>query len=220
MHKKSGRWLAAIAVTFFALVSAALPALAQAQKPLTAGRDYIVLNPALPTDNPAKVEVIEFFSFACPHCADLAPSANKWAGKLPADVAFRRVPVSFNPYYALMAKVFYALDAIGELQRLDTPLFEAIHVKGLKLIDDKSLIEWASAQGVDAKKFSDALKAFSVDTKVKQADALTRTGKIPGVPAFVVDGRYMVSNEAAAQHGGVLALTDKVIAMARSEHKK
>lgn len=220
MNKSPSKWLAAIALTLFTLVAGALPAQAQAQAQLTAGRDYIVLNPALPTDNPAKVEVIEFFSFACPHCADLAPSAAKWSAKLPADVAFRRVPVSFNPYYALMAKVFYALDAIGELQRLDAPLFDAIHVKGLKLIDDKSLIDWASSQGVDAKKFSDALKAFSVDTKTKQADALTRSGKIPGVPAFVVNGRYLVSNEAAAQHGGVLALTDKVIAMARSEQKK
>ena len=218
MHNTPRGWLAAIALMFFAFVAGALPV--QAQTPLAKGQDYILLNPPLPTDSPAKVEVIEFFSFACPHCADLAPSATKWAGKLPGDVAFRRVPVSFNPYYALMAKVFYALDAIGELQRLDAPLFDAIHVKGLKLIDDKSLVDWASSQGVDAKKFSDALKAFSVDTKVKQADALTRSGKIPGVPAFVVDGRYMVSNEAAAQHGGVLALTDKVIAMARSEHKK
>ena len=218
MHKTPSTWLAAIALTLCALFAGALPA--QAQTPLVAGQDYLLLNPPLPTENPAKIEVIEFFSFACPHCADLAPTAAKWVGKLPADVAFRRVPVSFNPYYVLMARVFYALEAIGELQRLDTALFDAIHVKGLKLIDDKSLIDWASAQGVDAKKFSDALKAFSVDTKVKQADALTRAGKIPGVPAFVVGGRYLVSNESAAKHGGVLALTDKVIAMARAERKK
>ena len=62
MNKSPSKWLAAIALTLFTLVAGALPAQAQAQ--LTAGRDYIVLNPALPTDNPAKVEVIEFFSFA------------------------------------------------------------------------------------------------------------------------------------------------------------
>lgn len=206
-------WLATIAAAF--LVCAAP---AQAQQ--ATARDYIAINPPLAADSAGKIEVIEFFSYGCPHCADLAPAAAKWAAKLPADVVFKRIPVNFNPYYELMARFYYALDAIGELQRLDAAVFEAIHVKGLRLIDDKSLIDWVSAQGVDAKKFSDALKAFGVLSKAKQADAVTRAAKVPGVPAFVVGGRYLVNNERAAQQGGVLALTDKVIAKVRAEQTK
>ena len=206
--------LAAYTFAFVSLLALALPAQAQ----LAAGVDFAEIKPALQVDNPARIEVVEFFSYACPHCSDLNPLVKKWAAKLPADVAFKRVPVSFNsPFYQLMAKLFYTLDAIGEMERLDAAAFDAIHVKGLKLIDEKSVQEWAVSQGVDAKKFSDAFKSFSTDSNVKRADQLSRAAKIPGVPALVVDGRYLVVGKNAKNHDELLALTDKVIDKARSE---
>ena len=109
-------WLAAIALALFSL---ALPVQAQ----LAAGKDYIVIEPALGSDNPASIEVIEFFSYGCPHCSDLHTPIGKWAARLPADVAFKRVPVGFgNPYYQNLAKLYYALEAIGELQKLDSSI--------------------------------------------------------------------------------------------------
>jgi thiol:disulfide interchange protein DsbA len=116
-----------------------------------------------------------------------------------------------------MAKLFYTLDAIGEMERLDAAAFDAIHVKGLKLIDEKSVQEWAVSQGVDAKKFSDAFKSFSTDSNVKRADQLSRAAKIPGVPALVVDGRYLVVGKNVKNHDELLALTEKVIDKARTE---
>jgi thiol:disulfide interchange protein DsbA len=211
MRNPLNGWLAAVA---FALFSLALPAQAQ----LAAGRDYLAIEPAQPTDNPAKIEVIEFFSYACPHCNDLNPYAKKWAAKLPADVVFKRVPVGFgNPYYQIMAKLYYALEAIGELNRLDDAVFIALHEKGLKLIDDKSIMQWVTAQGVDAKTFSDAYNSFGVSSKVKRAEQLAQGAKIHGVPALVVDGRYQVIGQDIKGHAEMLALTDKVIGKARSE---
>ena len=145
----------------------------------------------------------------------------KWAAKLPADVAFKRIPVGFNnPFYQLMAKLYYALEAIGELQRLDSAAFDAIHNKGLRLIDDKSVLEWVSGQGVDAKKFSDAFKSFGVISKAKRADQMAQSSKIQGVPALLVDGRYLVVGKDVKSHDGLLALTDQVIGKARADHKK
>jgi len=209
MKKHLNAWLAAIALTL-------LPFAAQAQ--LAVGRDYALIDPAQPTDNPAKIEVIEFFSYACPHCSDLNPYVVKWAAKLPADVAFRRVPVGFgNPFYQLMAKFYYSLEAIGEVKRLDTAVFNAIHEKGLKLVDDKSLMDWVTAQGVDAKTFSDAYNSFGVISKIKRAEQLAQASKIRGVPAMVVDGRYLVVGQDIKSHAELLALTDKVIDKRRSE---
>ena len=214
MRKTLNLWLAATALALFSL---ALPAQAE----LVVGRDYVVLNPAQPTDDPAKIEVIEFFSYGCPHCSDLNPAATKWAAKLPADVVFKRIPVGFNnPFYQLMAKLYYALEAIGELQRLDSAAFDAIHNKGLRLIDDKSVLEWVSGQGVDAKKFSDAFKSFGVISKAKRADQMAQSSKIQGVPALLVDGRYLVVGKDVKSHDGLLALTDQVIGKARADHKK
>ncbi|MFT3848447.1 MAG: thiol:disulfide interchange protein DsbA/DsbL [Propionivibrio sp.] len=206
-----------LAVYLFALVSLlalALPARAQ----LVAGPDFVEINPPLAVDNPARIEVVEFFSYACPHCNDLNPTVKKWAAKLPSDVEFKRVAVSFNsPFYQLMARLYYTLDALGELERLDAAVFDAIHVKGLKLIDEKSIQEWAVGQGIDAKKFSDAFKSFSVDSNIKRADTLSRAAKIPGVPTLVVNGRYRVVGQNVKSHDELLALTDKVIDKARAE---
>ncbi len=206
--------LAAYTFALVSLLVLALPAQAQ----LAAGVDFAEIKPPLQVDNPAKIEVVEFFSYACPHCNDLNPIVKKWAAKLPADVAFKRVPVSFNsPFYQLMAKLFYTLESLGEMEKLDAAAFDAIHVKGLKLIDEKSVQEWAVSQGVDAKKFSDAFKSFSVDSNVKRADQLSRSAKIPGVPALVVDGRYLVVGKNVKNHDELLALTEKVIDKVRGE---
>ncbi|MEI7614503.1 MAG: thiol:disulfide interchange protein DsbA/DsbL [Betaproteobacteria bacterium] len=204
---------------FFRLLAALLLTLAlPVQAQLVVGRDYVVIDPVQLTDNPAKIEVIEFFSYACPHCSELNPQIKPWAAKLPADVVFKRVPVGFNsPHYQNMARLYYALEAIGELARLDAPLFSALHEKGLKLIDDKSIAEWVVSQGVDAKKFSDAYSAFGVISKAKRADQMAQGSKISGVPALVVDGRYLMVGKEIKSHAELLALTSKVIDKRRAE---
>lgn len=210
MKKYLGAWLSALTVALCSFAPAA-----QAQ--LAPGRDYVVLDPAQPTDDASKIEVVEFFSYACPHCNDLNPMIQKWAAKLPRDVVFKRVPVSFNPFYVLMARLFYALETTGDLERLDAPLFAAIHEKGLKLVSDQSITEWAVSQGVDARKFSEAWNSFSVNSKTKRADQMTRNFRIQGVPAIAVDGRYLIGGKSQQE---MLALTDKVIEKRRAERAK
>ncbi len=205
-----------IAVIVLALSAGAWALPAQAQ--LALGRDYVVIDPPQPTADPAKIEVIEFFSYACPHCHDLNPHILKWAAALPADVAFTRLAVGFNDrFYQLMARLYFALEASGELGRLDGAVFDAIHNRGLKLIDEKSIIEWVSGKGVDAKKFSDAFRSFTVDSKTKRADQMAQLSKITGVPAIVVDGRYLVTGKDVKSHGDLLALANKVIEKRRAE---
>ncbi len=207
MRKHFGGWLAALTVGFFVVA-------APAQAQLVAGRDYTVIEPAQPADTPSAIEVVEFFSYACPHCSDLNPMIHQWAAKLPSDVVFKRVPVSFNPFYELMARLFYSLETTGDLARLDEPLFNAIHVKGLKLINEKSITEWVTSQGVDALKFGDAWKSFNVNSKTKRADQMARNFRIQGVPAIAVDGRYLVGGKNLQE---LMTLTDKVIDKRRSE---
>jgi thiol:disulfide interchange protein DsbA len=82
--------------------------------------------------------VIEFFSYGCPHCSEFHPVVSRWAAALPADVVFKRVPVSFaRPQWASLARLFYALEATGDLARLDVAVFNALHQGGAKLYDDR-----------------------------------------------------------------------------------
>jgi thiol:disulfide interchange protein DsbA len=214
-HSRSPGWLLAVVI---ALLAAALPVRAE----LVAGRDYVVIVPQQTTDNPAKIEVVEFFSYACPHCNELHPTLSKWSSALPADVVLKRVPVTFGrQQWAPLARLFYALEATGDLARLDSAVFETLHRQGGKLFDDKSVIEWATARGIDRQKFTDAYNSFGVVSKVKQADQMAKAYAIQGVPALAVDGKYLVTGKDLKDYfNALLALTDQVIDKVRRERGK
>lgn len=204
---------------FAGLTAAALiPAAAMAQ---TAGQDFAPVNPPQPTENPAKIEVIEFFSYGCIHCYTFHPFAKKWAARLPADVDFRRIPVSFNrtPWFNL-SRLFYALEATGDLNRLDEMVFAAIHDRNVKLYDDATIKAWVAQNGGDGQKFAAAYDSFGVQSKARRADQLAAAYKVPGTPSIFVDGRYMVLNEGIKSYEEILARTDKLIAKVRAERKK
>ncbi|WP_221227652.1 thiol:disulfide interchange protein DsbA/DsbL [Rhodocyclus tenuis] len=203
-------WLAGLL-----LALAATTAMAQAQ--LLPGRDFTAIDPAQPTDTPTKVEVLEFFSYGCPHCKELNPVLGKWAARQPADVVVRRVPVSFGrPQWANLSKLYFALEATGDLARLDDAVFAALHEKGLRLYDERAINEWVAAQGVDMRKFADAFGSFGVAAKVRRADQMVQTYRIDGVPALTVDGKYRVLTQSNS-HDVLLAQAERIIAKARSE---
>lgn len=213
MQLRISGWVLAVILAMLAT----LPARAQ----LAVGRDYVPIVPAQLTDNPAKIEVLEFFSYGCPHCSEFHPIVSKWSSALPADVVFKRVPVSFGrPQWATLAKLFYALEASGDLTRLDAAVFDALHKKGARLYDDKSAIDWVTAQGIDGKKFADAYNSFGVISKVKRADQMAQSYKIQGVPAMAVDGKYLVTGKEIKGLPDLVLLTDQVIDLARRDRSK
>jgi thiol:disulfide interchange protein DsbA len=214
MHARSTAWLLTVVIT---LLAVALPVRAE----LVAGRDFVPIVPQQTTDNPAKIEVIEFFSYACPHCSELHPTLGKWSSALPPDVVLRRVPITFGrQQWAPLARLFYALEATGDLARLDNAVFDTLHRQGGKLFDDKSVIAWATARGIDGKKFTEAYNSFGVISRVKQADQMAKAFGIQGVPALAVDGKYLVTGKDLKDFNDLLALTDQVIGKVRRERGK
>jgi thiol:disulfide interchange protein DsbA len=199
--------------TIFALGAAltlAMPSLAQ-----TAGKDYTMISPAQPTEDASKIEVVEFFSYGCPHCADFNPLLQAWAAKLPGDVVFRKVPITFGrAAWENIAKLYYALKVTGDLDRLESDVFKAIHNDRINLFEEKSLLEWVAKKGVDQKKFAEALNSFGVMSQVKRGGQMAQSYKIQGVPALAVDGKYLVGGKDFNEQ---LAIADKLIAKARSE---
>lgn len=189
-----------------------------AAEPL-AGREFKPIAPPLASPKD-KIEVIEFFSYACPHCSEFHPTISKWASKLPADVSFRRVPVSFGrPEWARLAKIYYSAEAIGELGKLDTAVFIALHEQRISFKNDDAVFSWVASKGVDAKKFAEAFNGFSMQSRVQRGDQDATAARIGGVPSLAVDGRYLVNNEAASSYEDLLRITDLLIAKARQERK-
>lgn len=184
--------------------------------PAVLGSDYALIEPAQPVDNPGKIEVTEFFSYGCPHCNDFAPFVARWEAKLPKDVVFKRVPISFGrSQWFNLGKLFYTLEATGDLVKLDAAVFQAIHTQHNNIFDDKSIIEWVGKQpGVDAKKFADTYNSFSIAARMKRAEQLTASHKIDGVPKIVVQGKYTIAGK---DFNEVLANAGKLVDKVRSE---
>lgn len=183
--------------------------------PLQAGRDYTVIDPPLGTAKD-KIEVIEFFSYGCPHCNDFHELIDAWAAKLPKDVVLRRVPVSFNrPSWAKLARLYYSLEASGEVNRLNGEVFKALHQDRINLGNDDALANWATQHGLETKKLTALMNSFGVQSLAARADQEAVAAKINGVPSLVVNGKYLLLNEAAGSYGELLKRTDLLIASER-----
>jgi len=184
---------AGVAGGFSALASRA--ALAQSGKPRV-GTDYFKLSRAAPVDAPTgKIELIEFFWYSCPHCNAFEPVLAQWIKTLPADVAFRRVPVGFRPDFVAQQQLFYALEAMGLLDKLHAQVFAAIHRDRLKLSTAADIGAWVVQQGVDAQVFASHFNSFGTATNVRRATQLTNAYNVEGVPALGVAGRFYTDGQ-------------------------
>jgi protein dithiol oxidoreductase (disulfide-forming) len=201
----------------FAVVTAVLlglPGLAAAQDKFA----YTELKPVQPIEAGAgKVEVIEFFWYGCPHCYNLEPVLEPWLKKKPVDVQFRRVPAVFNERWAHDAAIFYAFEALGVLDKVHKPFFDAIHRDRLRTDSQPALAEWLQKNGIDSKRFFDTMKSFGVQSKLRRATQLTIAYRIDGTPAMAVQGRYTVSAEQGRSQQGMVETVDYLVDMVRKQ---
>lgn len=190
-------------------------ALAAGAAELKAGEDFRVINPPLaaPKD---RIEVTEFFWYGCPHCFDFEPVLAAWVKKLPANVSFRRVPVvTANNKWVPAAQLYYTLEAMNLVEKLHSDVFIAIHVDRQRLDDEKVLFEWVAKKGVDTKKFREAWSSSGVQSRIQQARELGPAAGLTGVPAVMVQGRYLALTQ--GNYEDLLATIDQLVERARTE---
>jgi thiol:disulfide interchange protein DsbA len=202
------------ALALAGLALGATPA-ARAQGGFVEGKDYVKLATPVPTSTPGKIEVVEFFWYGCPHCNAFEPQLDAWSKKVPADVAFRRVPVGFTALHETHARLFYTLEALQQVETLHRKVFAAIHQQRKRLDKEADIVAFATENGLDAAKFTEAFKSFGVATKVRQAKALTEAYKIDGVPSLGIQGRFFTSGSLAGSNDRALATTEYLIGVAR-----
>src|ERR1700741_2024698 len=155
---------------------------------LVEGKEYTRLKNPQQVETGKKIEVIEFFSYGCPHCADLEPILQNWMKTMPADVQIRRVPVMYQERWIPLAKIYYTLEALGEEKRLSPEVFSALHSKGVSLWQDKTFFDWAASQGLDRKKVEDMYNSFAITGKINKAKTEAQQYTVQSVPMIFVDG--------------------------------
>jgi len=189
---------------------------AQGPAKFVAGKDFIKLGRPVPTETEAgKIEVIEFFWYSCGHCNSFEPAFAQWVKNVPKDVVVRRIPVAFREDFAPQQRLYFALEAMGLLEKLHSKVFQAIHGERLPLNTDASILAWIEKQGVDKTKFADTAKSFGVASKLKRAVQLQNDFKIEGVPSLGVAGKYYIDGTSAGNMERALQVTDSLLAQVR-----
>jgi len=184
------------------------------------GKEYLRLRNPMPVETGKNIEVIEFFSYGCPHCAEFEPFLQTWAKAKPADVTLRRIPVMFQPRWENLARAYYVLDAMGE-DKLTPDMFSAIHGKGAPLWNEKDFFDWAASKGLDRKKVEELWGSFAVVGKVNRAKQLAQGYGIQSVPTVIVDGKYVTGPEhLQGGHAAMPGAIDFLVQKARAERPK
>ncbi|MGX5700421.1 thiol:disulfide interchange protein DsbA/DsbL [Acinetobacter kookii] len=183
--------LGSVATALFALSGSTMAA------NFVAGKDYtMVANPGK-VQVPGKIEVREFFWYGCPHCYRLEPHMQTWLKKMPKEVNFVRTPAAMNPLWEQGARGYFVSEALGVRKKTHLPLFHAIHAGGQQIFDQNSQAKFFVKYGVPEAKFNSMFNSFAITSKVAQAKQLAQQYQLSGVPAVVVNGKYVVQGEDA-----------------------
>ena len=176
---------------------------------------YLELSPAQPTE-PGKIEVQEFFSYACSHCAVIEPMLQKWMKTVPADVVVKHVPVAFNASMKPLQRLYYTLEAMGRLD-LHMKVFDAIHEQKKRLFSKAEITTWIVSQGVDRAKFEAAFESFGVSSKAGRADQLVTAYRVQGTPTMSVAGRFVTSPSEAGGYQETIDVANSLINQVRGK---
>jgi thiol:disulfide interchange protein DsbA len=199
---------------------AVLTGVARAQVPIQ-DKDYKLINPPQKPANAKKIEVIEFFSYACPHCADFEAPLQDWLKRQSKDVDYKPVPVVFREQWKPLAKLYYTLETMAVVDKYHDKVFDAIHKQGQQLFDDQAIIKWAGQQGIDGAKFAQVYNSFGIDAKVQRAMAMGRAYGVQFTPAVAVNGKYFTGPSMVTGPGGgvdmmrFFGVLDQLIGMER-----
>jgi len=172
---------------------------------------YETLSPAQPTQNPDKIEVIEFFWYGCPHCYTFEPLLEKWVKSLPENVEFIRKPAVFNETWGKHAKAYYTAEALGVVDKIHADFFDAVQNKKDKLETEEQLAKFFVAHGVNETEFHEAYNSFLVDAKMRQAPIMASRYGITGVPVIIVNGKYKTNGPLAGSHEKMIEIMNQLI---------
>ena len=177
---------------FVSLLPVAFSSFAQIER-YVAGTHYTELPNPVNTRDASKVEVLEAFWYGCSHCFRFEPLLTAWEESAPDDVDVVRFPALWNDLMKIHAQVYYTAEALGELDVLHTPVFNAINLQGNRLQNERQIGSLFAEHGVTVEDFEKAFNSFSVRTKVNQAEKRMQDYQIRSTPNMIVNGKYLVT---------------------------
>lgn len=175
------------------------------------GIEFELLKSPVKTSHQDKVVVTEMFWYGCPHCFRLEPYMQKWKQTMPEGVAFEEVPSVLNPSWMEHARAYYALEMMGDVGKVHSQLFTAIHVQNKRLNSLETIAKFVAGLGVDEKQFREHFHSFPVDTRVRKSRNKERKYGHRGVPAIIVNGKYRTSATLAGSNARMVKVIDYLV---------
>ena len=126
------------------------------------------------------------------------------------------VPAAFGGAWDAWALAYYAADEVGVAKRSHAAVFKALHEDGSLPMQNVSADELASfytAYGVSADRYKQALRGDAVQKKVAEARAFAQRTQVPGTPAIIINGQYLVRGNSFDDQ---LRIASKLISEARA----
>jgi thiol:disulfide interchange protein DsbA len=206
MLKRLGLLLAGLVATS-PIFAADAPATAQWEE----GKNYFLVDPPQPTATGDKVEVLEVFSYACPHCAHFQPTAEEIKQSLPPGAVFTYMPAVFNPAWEPYARAYYTAESLGVVDTTHQALFDALHRDHLPMRTLDDLAGFYAQHGVDKAKFLATAGSFEVESKLQRAAQIVKADGVDGTPSVIVDGKYRVTGASAGGYPQMVQVVDYLV---------
>ncbi|WP_211830201.1 thiol:disulfide interchange protein DsbA/DsbL [Kistimonas asteriae] len=184
-----------------------------------AGQQYKVLKEAVSVEQTdGKIEVDTIFWYGCPHCYDLEKLIPAWKKTLSADVDVVKTPVIFGRPWQPHAQLFYTLEEMGLDETANTAIFEAVQKEGKRLDKPADMADFLNEHfKVNKETFLKTYDSFGVRNQSQKAYAKVRGAQLMGVPALIIDGRYVVDPQSAGGLEEMLKVADALVDKVRRE---
>lgn len=187
------------------------------------GKEYKLITPAQKPEAGKKIEVVEFFSYACPHCAEFEPTLQAWLKHKPKDVEYKMVPLVFREQWKPPAKLYYTLEAMGLVDKYHQRVYDSIHKENKELFTDQAVKDWAKGVGIDAAKFNQVYDSFGIDAKMQNSVTMGKAYGVQFTPAIAVNGKYwtgpsmVVNPDGGLDYSRFFNVVDQLIDMERGK---
>ncbi|WP_416308731.1 thiol:disulfide interchange protein DsbA/DsbL [Neptunicella sp. SCSIO 80796] len=175
------------------LLALLLPLQACAQEQWKEGEHYEVIAEKAT----AKPEVIEFFSFWCPHCFRFESLVTEIKKKLPDDVPFKKTHVNFMGFTTPeiqddATKAMMVGRILKQEDLINSAIFKYIHVQKAHITSLKDLKNIFIVNGVDGETFDKQVAGFSVNSMALKNNKTIDEYRnhVNSVPTFIVNGKY------------------------------
>ncbi|MDP5032042.1 MAG: thiol:disulfide interchange protein DsbA/DsbL [Paraglaciecola sp.] len=175
------------------LIAVLIPLQACAQETWKEGTHYTVIS----DEATAKPEVLEFFSYWCPHCFQFEPLVKSIKAKLDSDTTFTKVHVNFMRFTteAIQDDATRALmvaRALKQEEAMNKAIFNYIHVQRSTVAGSKDLQNVFAVNGVEPAEFTKLSASFGVNSMLQKNNKTVDQYRkhLSGVPNFIVNGKY------------------------------